>query len=177
MGVLQLVGAFDPVARRDITDPKALQTIIDQLRLHVNHLISQAPPDTQAHLSRTNTQIIGPWFAENLTPNKDLDLELISNTPVSFVAPRPGWITSPQFHLSAAHTGGELRFKTFITVDGAEKTIDNHKVPQGETFYSPETFTEYQFKRADHIKLGFQTTSGFTPNGSLDIIAWLELRM
>ena len=177
------MGAGDKVTRRDLKDPVALQTTVDQLRERVNSTptaaeTKQLVKDGQS--PNTGTIIVGPWWVLNIAASGSADMEFVSSVAVvEYVAQRAGKLVGISASRTAVHTAGVLRIQTTVTEDGTATVVDDHVLPEGDMDYVPEPgdFPSYDFKRGARLKVSYDADGSLSPNGSIDMTAWLEVSM
>ena len=154
------------ITRREVTDPVALQTVVDQLRERVN-----------TEDAATNTVLIGPWYVTNIAQSAGaVDMVLASGTS-EFVAPRDGTIVGVVADLTVAVTAATLLLKAMVTEDGTASVAYSYNWPLVELEYVPDDLKPYEFKRGARLKMGYDADATFTPDGTPDLTAWLEVKM
>ena len=154
------------ITRREVTDPVALQTVVDQLRERVN-----------TEDAATNTHFIGPWFLLNVAATSGGAMSLITSvTATKFVAPRAGTLLGVTALMSTAPTAGILRVKAVVTEDGTATTVDDHEMTLTEDWYLSD-FAPYAFKQGARLSFSFTADANLLPDGSADLTTWLEVKM
>ncbi len=157
----------DPITRREVTDPVALQTVVDQLRERVN------TPD-----AGTNTLFIGPWFKNGVVAGVAEDMAIVNAVAVDeFIAPRGGTIEGLTMGKDQATTAGVFRLQLTVTEDGTATVVDDYEWPLTELEYVPDDFTPYAFKRGARIKFGYDASAGVLPDATFDVLGYLEVKM